>query len=395
MNIQQPLLHPPARNCFRSFRDRELDKITAIGIFTLLGCLTIATTTQLSNLGNNNNGWMTTCTVGVCTDLTLHYRVNLISSIFSTLFLVANVMIGISMTPSKKAYKIGVPILIGSGIATAISLNLPENCTKIAGLSPPYYDKNRCLKRVFALDTHALFFPNCTMAPLNPDWSDTPGGFCTNTTIHQSDWGIWEHWVYDSTFPSINVTSIYPGLCSNDSHSRSVTSTWEPTTANTLVGAANYWTVQNPHYFVPANIVSTHTLVRSLNHGNWEGFINSTGWTMVYHAFDHDICVKTYAKLPAFILECGSEAFRQNYTNLFDPSIESYQEELAAYNQVAHQCRPWIKYLLYTNPSIFPAHALAAGIFVLYLDSQERALPPLPLPLPLPAPQAAELETNV
>lgn len=343
-------------------------KITAIAIFTLFGCLSVASTVLFKQVADDRqsssyerNEFTYDCVAEYCPDYHFHEVANIVTSVAALLFVFANGALAYSMRAPKKIAKIAIPLIVGSGMAATIGLSMPEECSKITGLYPPYvYQRARdCRWLLFNKNDSARYFPNCTVAyTINLAGSYFPGGLCTNTTIELTQTGLWQPWVYNSSFPSIIATDLRPGVCIIDHYyNPSVTDPWDTPDSNLNFNALNYWKNIDKNFYLPANITSTKNLFTKHSDGSWEGTIKNTGWIMTFNSYPKDLCVKVYADLPQEVLDCGSEAFKEEYINTFDPMIINFHEKEAQWNETIHLCKPWIGYLLYS----YPADLILAG----------------------------------
>lgn len=365
-------------------------KITAIALFTLFGCLSIASTVLFQKVADHrqsssyeNNAYTYDCVAEYCPDYHYQEVANIVTSVAGLFFVLANGVLAYSMKGSKKIAKIATPVIVGSGVAATIALSMPTECTKITGIYPPsVYRKVRdCQYLLFNHNDSARYFPHCTVAyTINLAGSYFPGGFCTNTTIDLSQRGLWQPWVYDSPFPSIVATDLPPGVCIRSPYINPWDNPYSPENYLEL----SYWKTFNKNYYLPASIASVKTLFSNHSDGSWEGEIKSSGWIMTFNDYPKDLCVKKYADLPQAVLDCGSEAFKEEYINTIDPRILKYEQKSKEWEEMVELCHPWIGFLLYSYPANL-ALAGFAGIFsccFLSCRSEPAAEPEEPL-LPL------------
>jgi hypothetical protein len=361
MNINQPLLHPAhpwPRRAMNAVKDFEPHKVAHLGIAILIGSLSVATTIQSKIVANGNYSWETTCTAEVCSNLQLNIIINAVSSAVLLLFVCLHFKMAIPMmTPAKKIAKIALPAILGAGIAATISSQLPERCTNITGYSPPKLNAWPCLTTFFNAENGSTFFPHCIVSPEFLHEYYRRGGFCINTTIDQTNFNSWEQWVYTSPWPGIERTNYKPGYCGMlELETPSVITNWSGIPSLDLE-ALEYWKGLNSNYSLPVSIQSTKTVIANNSDGgwdsigNWMGTIQSTGWIMKYVNYP-EVCFKPYAELPQFVLDCSSDAFRLNYTTLFDPGIIQHHAIVASFDRDVELCKPWIRFILFANPAL-------------------------------------------
>lgn len=391
MNINQPLLHPAdpwPRRAMNAVKEFEPSKVAQLGIAIFIASISVATTVQTKILANGNYSWETTNTAEVYYNPQLMIIVNAVCSAAFLLFVGLHCKTAYSkMAPEKKVAKIVLPIILGAGIAATVSSLLPERCTKMTGYSPPPYDTWPCWTTIFSAEWGSTFFPHCIVSPEFQQGYYRLGGFCINKTIDQSMWNSWEQWVYTSPWPGIERTNYKPGYCGMlESETPSVITNWSEIPSEDWE-ALEFWKGQNPNYSLPLSIHSTKTVdINNTNGGenwdtlgNWMGTISSTGWIMEYITFP-EVCWVPYAELPQFVIDCSSDAFRVNYTTEYDPGIIQYQANLSAFNDAVAECKPWIPYVLYTNPALIGFAGVS--LIVLCCTNRRRVRPQIQIAPP-------------